>query len=142
VFGDDFVKESEMVKINWRTDINISGTSLVGYFCDDPKVFEETVAKLITLSGQDPTERSDGYKTSVEFVGTYKGEAFTLYDYKGDHRLHIGGRGDLNLRAFILTLQDELKNVVPTPYTAKQYYDEVRGKIHSYPTWEQVTTER
>jgi hypothetical protein len=45
---------------------------------DSPWSFEETVARLITLSRQNPTKSTDQYKVSVEFQGTYRGALFTL----------------------------------------------------------------
>tara|TARA_R110002020_G_scaffold397276_1_gene607391 strand:- start:1345 stop:1797 length:453 start_codon:yes stop_codon:yes gene_type:complete len=94
--------------------------------------FEELVARLITLSEQDPTTQTDYYKTSVEFVGTYKGEAFTIYDYKGDMQLHIGGTDRLDTPSLIQHLRDTLYTCSPTPYTAQIHYDSHAGEVHEW----------
>lgn len=100
------------------------GTSLQGYLDNLPWSFEESVARLKTLSGQDPTAASDKYKTSVEFGGTFNGRPFTLYDYKEGRQLHIGGTSKNYIPALKQHLLEQLKTVAPTPYTATEYYDD------------------
>ncbi len=117
------------MSITWN-DISLSGTSLRGYF-KSPWSFEETTARLITASGQ-PAKSSDGYKTSVEFSGTFNGQVFTLYDYKGGDAFHIGGHHELDVTALQTALVDALRAVVPTPYTARRFYDETDGTIHGF----------
>lgn len=116
------------MKINWTTEIK-SGTALRGYY-DSPWSFEETVARLITASGQ-PAQSFDQYKTSVEFTGYLDGKVFTLYDYKEDREIHIGGENGLNVYLLQELLTAELRKVEPTPYSVKEYYDQMEG--HSYP---------
>lgn len=111
---------------NWNPETRINGTSLQGYYT--PKAgwsFEETVARLTTLSGQNPSEAFDGDgKVTVEFVGTFDGAVFTLYDYYADRRIHIGGHGDgwgtpaVNVAALAAALDDALAPVPRAPYTA------------------------
>ena len=118
--------------LNW-TPIDAVGTSLRGYFTPDNMPFEETVARLITLSGQDPTAQADGYKVSVEFSGRFHGQPFTLYDYKAGYCLHIGGSSALDVAALHDTLSAALIAVTPPPYQAVCKYDESDGQIHYYP---------
>lgn len=113
--------------INWTTNADINGTSFRSYFYEGGEVeaFAEIVAKLITLSKQDPTAASDGEKVSVEFTGTFKSVAFTLYDYKGDFQLHIGGQPGLDVLGLQIALDKLLiEGVTPTPFTARTAYDE------------------
>lgn len=114
--------------LKWDPDTDIGGTFLRAVY-PSPWIFEETVARLITLSGQ-PAKSGDQYKTSVEFVGTFNGEIFDLHDYKEGRELHIGGHESLKVGGLIAALDLALGKVEPTPYTAKEYYDEKRG--HSY----------
>lgn len=114
----------------WEPEVSISGTSLRDYL-NTPYSFEETVARLVTLSGQ-PAESTDEEKTSVHFVGTYKGQVFTLYDYKEDREIHIGGGPKLDVAGLQADLLEALENVTPTPYQARKYYDEQVG--HHWPT--------
>lgn len=119
---------------------DINGTSLRGYLMGAtwtregvawPWSFEETVARLIALSGQDPTLRTDEYKVSVEFVGRLGGDVFTLYDYKGDGAIHVGG-ASVSARALAEALLPLLRAVDPIPYRARMHYDGVRGQIHGW----------
>lgn len=114
--------------IQWNVNDGF-GTGLRGYYCS-PWPFELTVAKLITASGQ-PAKSYDGYKTSVEFSGMFDGQPFTLYDYKEDREIHIGGHESLNITGLYEVLTAALGSVDPTPYEAKEYYDECVG--HSWP---------
>lgn len=102
----------------WDQTISIGGTSLQGYLVT-PWSFEETVARLITLCG--PPRPGDEYKISVEFTGTFNGQVFSLYDYKGDRELHIGGHK--KLPGLVETICAALQDVKPTPYTATEHYD-------------------
>lgn len=117
-----------MTKLNWRISSPIP-TGLRGYL-PTPWSFEETVARLITLSGQ-PARSSDIYKSSVNFTGTFDGHYFTLYDYKEDRRLHIGvSNNELPIFDMIDVLVKELAKVEPTPYVAEEFYEERIG--HSW----------
>jgi hypothetical protein len=119
-----------MDMIMWDAHASINGTSLRGYL-RTPWSFEETVARLVTLSGQDPTARTDGYKVSVEFTGLFGGDVFTLYDYKGGGCLHVGGRS-LDVKALETELVSLLRTVEPTPYSATINYDESAGATHGW----------
>lgn len=122
----------------WDENVSPVATSLQGYLFEglptEPAwTFEETVARLITLTGQPATEQTDQYKVSVEFIGTFEGKVFTLYDYKEGRELHIGAaekdvRWMSRLKEAIFAA---LKEVEPTPYQADEYYD--RNEGHGWP---------
>ena len=105
--------------IKWGVG-EMNGTHLQGYWYELPYSFEETVARLITVSGQKPG--GGGYKSSFDFYGTYEGKVFTLYDYKGDYRIHIGGRSELELEELREVLTEEIADAEPTPYEAVAEY--------------------
>lgn len=90
-------------------------------------------AQCASTLRQDPTAETDEYKVSVEFEGTFQGQPFTLYDYKGDMQLHIGGRAGLQAARLIDTLTTLIIDAEPTPYTAILRYDDLNGQTHSYP---------
>lgn len=116
--------------LKWTTAIRTDGTHLRAML-PTREAFALTIAKLITLSGQDPTEQTDEYKVSVEFIGTFRGEPFTLYDYKEDDEIHIGGSNRLDVDALIPVLMDALSTAEPTPFTARKHYD--RGGNYGWP---------
>lgn len=114
----------------WDVDVNINGTSFRGCFAA-PLSFEEIVARLRAVSGQDPATDCD--KASVEFVGTFNGQPFTLYDYKGDAVIHIGGFGALDVFGLTTALGVLVADAVPVSYTARLPY-EYGGFFHGWPT--------
>ena len=124
----DPVTGREEKKIRWREG-EIDGTYYLGFWDDLPYSFEETVARLITVSGQNPI--INGYKCSIHFHGTYEGKVFTLYDYKGDYRIHIGGKRGLNLEGLKQFLAEEIADSEPTPYEAVADYQP--GIRHQWP---------
>ena len=115
----------------WNSDVSVDGTSLQGYL-QMPWGFEETVARVLALTGQSAQEQGDGYKLSVEFRGVLDGQVFTLYDYKGDRELHIGGRTGLQVSRLNETVVGVLKAVTPQPYQATEHYDECAGLVHEF----------
>ena len=124
-----------MTKILTAIDWNVcsrGGTSFREYLTS-PFSFEETIGRLITVSGQDPTFQTDECKVSVEFIGRFEDHIFTLYDYKGDHELHIGGTDALNVAKLHTALIAALRGVTPSPYTAIVRYDELDGQSHGWP---------
>lgn len=119
--------------INWNTDnLSINGTSLQGYLDNVPWSFEETVARLLTLTNQPAQEQGDQEKVSVEFLGTYKGKVFTLYDYKEDFQIHIGGKSDLDVEGLREELLRQLETVEPTPYRARMWYGDSDAGHHEW----------
>lgn len=104
-----------MPTITWNDQLPTGGTSLRGMF-DSPWSFEETVARLYAASGQVPQSCDGGDKTTVEFVGDFLGAPFTVYDYKGDRQLHIGGREKLDVIGLQTALAHALAGVEPKTY--------------------------
>ena len=104
------------------------GTSLQGYL-EGPWSFEETIARL--LGAGFTMQEGDGDKVSVEFVGTFDGHTFTLYDYKEDREVHIGGTRQLNVPGLHRELLALLTAATPCPYVAAEYYDGCEG--HAWP---------
>ena len=76
----------------------VNGTSLTGYLNNEP-----SYNQLVGVLGE-PTyigESGDG-KVNIEWVVEYKGEVFTIYDWKTSfnyhnsdmsYRWHVGGKG-------------------------------------------------
>ena len=87
--------------------------------------YEETVARLVAASEQG-VNPVDDYKTSVTFSGTFRGDPFRLYDWKGDRLLHVGGSRRFNLRGFQDALTRVLAAVEPSPYAAHEKFDRLR----------------
>lgn len=116
------------MSIDWAQP-PFSTSSLRGYF-HGPWSFEETVARIAAASGQ-PVQSDDDYKTSVSFEGTFNGQRFTLYDYKEDREIHVGGSAWLDVDGLCDALKTALANVTPQPYAAPEFYDEKQG--HSFP---------
>jgi hypothetical protein len=108
----------------------LGGCWLRDYF-KSPWGFEETVARLVALSGQ-PATSSDQYKTSVEFRGAFDGEYFALYDYKSDREIHIGGTNALDVAGLQAALATALATVRPMPYQAQEFYDDA-SPGHQWP---------
>lgn len=104
------------------------GGSLRGYY-ESPWSFEETVARLITASGQSGKSR-DGDKTSIQFDGIFNGLPFDLYDYKEDRAIHVGSSREFPVHELTVELTAMLAAVEPTPYSAQEFYDEKKG--HSW----------
>jgi len=112
--------------LKWTTDVEVGGTFYRGMFNEtdgDRGRFAETVARLLSLSGQSAVGAGDADKQSVEFIGTFKGETFTLYDYKSDFDLHIGGREGLDVRGLIEALRSALATATPVPFKATATYE-------------------
>lgn len=66
--------------------------------------FEKIVACLYEMSGQPIFQQGDDYKMIFCVNGTFDGEPFSLYDWKGDRSVHIGGRDTLNADGLIKEL--------------------------------------
>lgn len=126
--------------LTWDAHVDAGGTSLRGHFMPAGGwLFEELVARLITASGQDAVAAADGHKTSVEFSGTYCGHVFTLYDYKRDDELNIGGRLGLDVAGLVAELAWVVSIAHPTSYHAP-YPAEYGGGAHGYTVDPTTTT--
>lgn len=113
-----------MTTLTWNQQRTSGGHSLRGYL-DTPWSFEETVARLAALSDQEPALATVDGKVSVQFHGTFHGCTFSLYDYKQDYRLHIGGTDALDTVALAAALRAALETVRPRSYDAL---------LHAWPT--------
>lgn len=112
--------------IDW-TNTSMSATWFRGLLEPLPWSFRETVGRIITISQQGTPPSAPGKpwkifgdddKTSFEFVGTFEGHPFDLYDYQGDNQIHIGGTDKLNLDGLRAALLDALTKATPTPFEA------------------------
>ena len=74
------------------------------------------------MSKQKIFEQGDDYKVTFEALGTYKGHAFALYDYKGDKCVHIGGTKHLDTKGLVKELLKMISNTEPKKFKAKCKY--------------------
>ena len=76
--------------------------------------FENTFGKIRVFGGKNVSYGGDN--STFEFIGTYDGQQYSLYDYKNDRNVHIGGGAKLNvsgLKTFLLKQLDEIKTFEP-----------------------------
>lgn len=85
------------------------------------KIFEENLAKLISISNQKIFEDNDD-KSIFCLTGKYRCKPFTIYDYKGDRCFHIGGNDDLDVLGLKSELIKLIKNAAPTHFNMKSPY--------------------
>ena len=107
-----------------------------GHFLDyitPPYPFEESVARLYALAGYEIFDCTDEFKLSFNASGTYKGKPFSIYDWKCDNLLHVGGKDDFDIVSFKKDIVKLMKTVKPKHYEAKYYYNNCYGPTHSYP---------
>jgi len=108
--------------LEWDAEADTGGTSLRGYLDNTTWKFEELVARLLTASGQSMVVNGDD-KASFDFVGRFGNQPFTLYDYKADMTVHIGGGPKLDVEGLKLALRSALLVVEPKPFTHATSYD-------------------
>ena len=85
--------------LQFDSDVDLNGTHLLGYL-DHPYLFAQALSRLYYLADYNifaDRNRGDIYKSSFGINGSYEGKRFSLYDYKDDERIHIGGDDNLNL---------------------------------------------
>jgi len=88
--------------------------------------FNEMVARLHTIglsNGVNIFDNGDKYKLTFELAGKYNGQVFTLYDWKCDNEIHVGGHDTLDRKGLISELMELIKETKPTKFTSKYYYD-------------------
>ena len=118
-----------------KAQMGKEGSSLRGYLFIDPDflpyamkpashlavnsnwTFENVLARLNTIANQVIFDDGNFDKSSFEVRGTYKGEFFDLYDYKGNRSVNIGGGRNLDVNGLVLELQDLINHAQPTPFT-------------------------
>lgn len=111
-----YVPDDKPASLVFDDTVSVNGTYFIGYLTDRadwPWSFEVTIGKLLNLQ----RNLADGAeKVAVEFHGKFNGHVFTLYDYKGDCELHIGGHKN-ELNGTVSTLESTLKNLKPIPFS-------------------------
>ena len=110
----------------------VVGTAFRDCLDNLPWSFEEAVARILTASGQPIFDQVDCCKASFQATGVFKGKVFTLYDYKGDRRIHIGGRASLKAQELKDILRQALVSANPAPYEARICYGQ--GGTYRWPT--------
>lgn len=110
-----------MFGIVFDKDRDINNTSFRGYL-PSPYSFQETVGRLYTMAGDDMFRDCDD-KCSFHITGMLENTVFTLYDYKEDDLIHIGGHENLRIDQLIIYLNMMLKVTEPTPYVAQYHYE-------------------
>lgn len=112
-----------MNKIQFKT-VDISGTHFAFQIApsDLGYTFQDVVDRLHGIAPEVFTTSDD--KSTFGIEGTFDGAIFTLYDYKRDHQIHVGSKGegwgpsklhsDANFQGeFISHLQYALDNANP-----------------------------
>lgn len=92
--------------------------------------FEEVVARLYNLSKQEIFEQGDNCKLSFLVNGFYKNSPFTLYDYKGDFDIHIGGKEELDIDGLRKELDDLIMATNPKSFKTNINYDGDNREYH------------
>ena len=120
-----------MIQVLEFKQVDTLNTAFRSYLDDLPWPFEETVARILAASRQPIFEQTDRCKMSFEARGKFEGSAFTLYDYKEDRRIHIGGPADLQVEELKAALRPVLAHATPAPYEARIHYG--RGGTYRWP---------
>jgi hypothetical protein len=89
---------------------------------DSTWTFESVLARLNNIANQVIFDDGNFDKSSFEIKGTYQGQFFDLYDYKGDKCIHIGGGPNLDVNALLADLKKLLKAAVPKPFKCRCSY--------------------
>lgn len=95
-----------MSNVIWDVNTKTGGTWFQGYFPISPD-FQTTLARLTEMSQQDG-EKNAGDKSTATFVGTFKGEPFTIYEYKGCYNFHVGGTDALDINGLLREVCQEM----------------------------------
>ncbi len=111
-----------MIQVLEFKQVNTLDTGFRSYLDNLPWSFEEAVARTLAVSHQPIFDQTDRYKMSFEARGKFEGSVFTLYDYKGDGRIHIGGPSDLKVEDLKAALRPVLAHATPAPYEAQLHY--------------------
>jgi hypothetical protein len=133
-----------MNQLLFKNNTNISGTYLKGFLYSSfdeswhnlPSgqllshlTFEEVLARIVTIGvANNQNIFVDCDKSTFELTGSYRGKIFTLYDYKANRGVNIGGK-DLDVEALILDLSKLILATNPTKFSATSGYT---GETYSY----------
>ena len=120
-----------MIQVLKFEQVDVLNTGFRSYLDDLPWPFEEAVARILAVSHQPIFDQTDRCKMSFEARGKFEGSVFTLYDYKADGRVHIGGPADLKVEELKNALRVVLAAAAPAPYEARIHYD--RGGTYRWP---------
>ena len=120
-----------MIQVLKFEQVDTLNTGFRSYLDDLPWPFEEAVARILAVSHQRIFEQTDRYKMSFEARGKFEGSVFTLYDYKGDRRVHIGGPANLQVEDLKEALRVVLADAAPVPYEAHIHYSQ--GETYRWP---------
>ncbi len=95
----------------WTPNAPIGGTSFSGVYLDVATLggFYSVVGVIALMAGEPQGDRD---KTTVQFVGQFRGHIFTLYDYKRDRELHIGCFRSPESDAWVADLRLTLRNLL------------------------------
>ena len=107
-------------------ELDANGTHFRRILHTSPWSFSEAVALLLDLSGtsqEQVFEASGDDKVSVEFHGTWRDQVFTLYDWKNDFQLHIGGREALEVDSLERALLRHMETATPRAFKALATYE-------------------
>ena len=121
-----------MIQVLEFKQVDTLNTAFRSYLDNLPWPFEEVVARILAVSHQPIFDQTDRCKMSFEARGKFEGSAFTLYDYKEDRRIHIGGPADLKVEELKDALRPVLAHATPAPYEAQLHYG--RGGTYRWPT--------
>ncbi len=120
-----------MIQVLKFEQADVLNTGFRSYLDNLPWPFEEAVARILAVSHQPIFDQTDRCKMSFEARGKFEGSVFTLYDYKGDGRVHIGGPSDLKVEDLKSALRQVLAAAAPAPYEACIHYN--RGETYRWP---------
>lgn len=120
-----------MIQVLKFEQVDTLNTAFRSYLDDLPWPFEETVARILAVSHQPIFDQTDRCKMSFEARGKFEGSVFTLYDYKGDRRIHVGGPADLKVEDLKKALRQVLADPTPVPYEARIHYSQ--GETYQWP---------
>ena len=121
-----------MIQVLEFKQIDVLNTAFRSYLDNLPWSFEEVVARILAVSHQPIFDQTDRCKMSFEARGQFEGSAFTLYDYKEDRRIHIGGPAGLKVEELKSALRPVLAHATPAPYEARIHYG--RGGTYQWPS--------
>ena len=127
----EFVHQAEVCSTYQLKKSNSGYGGFICYYHNYKFNFEELVAKLVTAFGEEVLKGSSDNKTSIDIcLDLYEDEdkicSFSLYDYKEDFTLHIGGLKDANdhKKDIIDALNEFFSATESTPYVNKTKYDQ------------------